>query len=142
MGWPWKFVDLSEAEIKWRRQTLDRYSGYAQISAFGPVFLVLVYRLALWAIKTFDAKRAAYSAVPGSPSRKKRRQSSLGAWEARYRLCHWWAGDDVVIFGQQWGRRDEWIFGLVWGAWMAALSVLETGDGESSRPSEPRRGER
>lgn len=131
MSWPWQFVDvLSDAEKAQRRQTLNRFAGYAQISAFGPVFLVLVYRLALWAIKTFDARRAVYSAVPESPIRKKRRQSGLGAWEARYRLFQWWLGDDVVFFGQQWGRRDEWVFGLVWGAWMLTLSVLETGHGE------------
>ncbi|CAN8105033.1 unnamed protein product [Discula destructiva] len=128
MGWPWKFVSLTQAEALERRHALDRYAGYAQISAFGPIFLVLVYRLARWAINNFDARRAVYSPVPESPARKARRNSGLGAWEARYRLLKWWLGDDVVIFGQSWGRRDEWLFGLGWGAWMLALSVLETGD--------------
>lgn len=129
MSWPWKFVDVDDAGKELRRNTLNRYAGYAQISAFGPVFLVLIYRLALWIIKTFDARRN-YSSVPVSPSRKMRRQSGLGVWEARYRLFQWWLGDDVVFLGQHWGRRDEWVFGLAWGAWMLTLSVLETGDGE------------
>lgn len=130
MSWPWQFVNTDEAERLARRQTLDRYAGYAQISAFGPIFLVLVYRLAFWAIKTFESKRPVYAAVPESPARKIRRQSGLGAWEARYRLLQWWLGGDVVLFGQSWGRRDEWVFGLAWGWWMSVLSVLETGNGE------------
>lgn len=128
--WPWKFVDLDEAAVLARRHTLDRYAGYAQISAFGPVFLVLVYNLAWWAINNFDAKRASYDKVPESPARKARRKSGLGAWESRYRLMKWWIGDDVVIFGQSWGRRDELLFGLGWGVWMLALSVFETGNGK------------
>lgn len=131
MGWPWKFVDHNDAATLQRRQTLDRYAGYAQISSFGPVFVVLVYRLAWWAIRNLDVKRAAYAQVPESPARKARRKSGLGAWEARYRLFEWWLGEDVVLFGQVWGRKDEWLFGLGWGAWMLILSVLETGDGES-----------
>lgn len=130
MSWPWRFVDLDDIEKQARRQTLDRYAGYAQISAFGPIFLVLVYRLAFWAIKTFESKRPVYTAVPESPARKIRRQSGLGAWEARYRLFQWWLGGDVVLFGQSWGRRDEWVFGLAWGWWMSVLSILETGDGK------------
>lgn len=130
MSWPWKFIDLDEAAVEARRHTLDRYAGYSQLSSFGPVFLVLVYRLAWWAINNFDPRRATYTQVPESPARKARRKSGLGAWESRYRLIKWWLGDDVVIFGQAWGRRDEWVFGLGWGAWMLALSVFETGDGE------------
>lgn len=130
MATPWKFLDLDEDAKELRRHTLDRYAGYAQISAFGPVFLVLIHRLAFWAIKSFDARRGAYSAVPESPRRKIRRQSPLGAWEARYQQFQWWFGGDVVFFGQSWGRRDEWAFGLAWGAWMGVLSVLETGGGE------------
>ncbi|KAF3763656.1 hypothetical protein M406DRAFT_262963 [Cryphonectria parasitica EP155] len=103
MAWPWEFVHVDSNAKELRRQTLDRYAGYAQISAFGPVFLVLIYRLALWTIKTFDARKAVYSAVPESPRRKIRRQSPLGAWEARYRLFLWWLGGDVVFLGQSVG---------------------------------------
>lgn len=130
MSWPWRFVDLNDAQKLARRQTLDRYAGYAQISAFGPIVLVFVYRLAFWAVKTFDSKRPVYTAVPESPARKIRRQSGLGAWEDRYRKLQWWLGGDVVLLGQSWGRRDEWVFGLAWGWWMVVLSVLQTGDGE------------
>ncbi|KAJ4388112.1 hypothetical protein N0V93_008717 [Gnomoniopsis smithogilvyi] len=128
MGWPWRFVDSTDAAALQRRHALDRYAGYAQLSSFGPIFLVLIYRLAWWVIKNFDARKADYAKIPESPARKARRKSPLGAWEAWYRLFQWWLGEDVIVFGQSWGRRDEWVFGIGWGAWMFALSVLETGD--------------
>lgn len=132
MAWLWKFVDLDDDQVLQRRHTLDRYAGYAQMSAFGPVFVVLIYRLAWWAILNFDTRRAVYDQVPDSPARKARRTSGLGAWEAWSRLFTWWLGGHVVVFGHAYGRRDEWLFGLAWGAWMLVLSVLETGDGEPS----------
>lgn len=135
MSWPWKFVDLDDAGKQLRRQIINRHAGIAQISAFGPLFAVLLYRLALWAHRAYETRRrsgsAVYSAVPESPFRKKRRQSPLGSWEARYRRLMWWLGDDVMFLGSHWGRRDEWVFGLGWGLWMGVLCVVDTGDGES-----------
>ncbi|KAJ0117266.1 metalloreductase fre8 [Diaporthe amygdali] len=135
MGWPWKFVSLDEDEVRLRRQTLDRYAGYAQLSAFIPVLLFLIYRLVSRAIRAIEAKKGAYNAIPESPLRKVRRQGPLGAWESRYRYLQWWLGDDVVFLGQNWGQRDEWVFGLGWGLWMAILTVLGTDDGEAVKMS-------
>ncbi|PSR90899.1 ferric reductase like transmembrane component [Coniella lustricola] len=126
MTGPWAFLSLDDDAKQLRRQTLDRYAGYAQLSAFGPIFLILVYRLARWILRAVESRKTNYAAVPDSPLRKSRRRSPLGAWETRYRLAAWWLGTDVVFLGQSWGRRDEWVFGLAWGAWMGLLSVLET----------------
>ncbi|POS77795.1 ferric reductase like transmembrane component [Diaporthe helianthi] len=128
MGWPWKFVSLDQDEIDLRRQTLDRYAGLAQLSAFVPVLLFLGYRLASWAYGAFEAKKGAYNAIPESPLRKVRRQGPLGVWESQCRHLRWWLGDDVVFLGRTWGQRDEWVFGLTWGFWMLVLTVAETGD--------------
>lgn len=130
MGWPWRFYHLDEAGKHLRRQTLDRYAGYAQLSAFVPIVLFLLIRVGLWALKTIGARRGSYDAIPASPLRKAHRQSPLGNWEARFRRLQWWLEDDVVFLGQTWGRKDEWVFGLAWASWMMLLSVLETGDGE------------
>ncbi|ROW07211.1 hypothetical protein VMCG_03883 [Cytospora schulzeri] len=128
MGWPWKFVDLDDDAKDLRRQTLDRYAGYAQLSAFVPIVLFLLFRLIFWTLKTIEARRGSYNAIPASPSRKALRESSLGTWEARFRRLQWWLEDDAVFLGRTWGRKDEWVFGLAWGSWMVLLSVLETGD--------------
>ena len=136
MGWPWKFVSLNEDEVSLRRQTLDRYAGFAQLSAFVPVLLFLGYRLVSWVYGAVEAKKGAYNAIPESPLRKVRRQGPLGAWESRYRHLQWWLGDDVVFLGRTWGQRDEWVFGLAWGFWMVVLTVSGTGDGEDANISE------
>lgn len=118
--------------MRLRRQILNRYAGFAQLSAFLPVLLFLAWRLARWAFRAVEAKKGAYNAIPESPLRKVKRQGPLGAWESRYRHLQWWLGDDVVFLGRTWGQRDEWVFGLGWGFWMVILTVTGTGDGEEA----------
>ena len=132
MEWPWKFYHLEGEAKLLRRHTLDRYAGYAQLSAFAPIILFILLRFILWILRSLEARKSSYIAVPASPLRKVRRQSSLGAWEGRFRHLKWWLEDDFVILGQTWGRKDEWVFGIMWANWMMLLSVLETGDGRLS----------
>lgn len=127
---------MDQDEIRLRRQTLDRYAGFAQLSAFLPVLFFVLYKLATWAFRAVEAKKGSYNAIPESPLRKVRRQGPLGVWESRYRHLQWWLGDDIVFLGRTWGQRDEWIFGLGWGFWMVILSVTGTGDGEPTNTSE------
>jgi hypothetical protein len=43
MAWPnYHFIDLSRPEKQVRRQTLDKYALYAQLSALLPVVVVLL----------------------------------------------------------------------------------------------------
>lgn len=118
--------------MRLRRQILNKYAGFAQLSAFLPVLLFLAWRFASWAFKAVEAKKGAYNAIPESPLRKVRRQGPLGVWESRYRHLQWWLGDDVVFLGRTWGQRDEWVFGLGWGFWMVILTVTGTGEGEET----------
>jgi hypothetical protein len=50
---------------------------------------------------------------------------------ARWRALLWWLGDDIVFRGVSWGKRDEWLLGLVWTSWLLVLCVLGTGEGQS-----------
>ncbi len=129
MGWPYDFTVLPEADRHLRRQTLDRYAGYAQLSALLPVVLFLLFRTTTWAIRAAKAQRGSYDAIPNSPSLKFRRLSSAGTWVTHARQLQWWLGDDIVLFGQTWGQRDQWIGGALWGIWLALLCVLGTGSG-------------
>ncbi|KAK4143031.1 ferric reductase NAD binding domain-containing protein [Dichotomopilus funicola] len=135
MGWlTYQFLDLSPTEKQDRRQTLDRYALYAQLSALVPLTAVLLYRLrkaishASWL--GLNAKKAGrqYEAVPGSPVLKERRLSSAGVWAARSRRLRWWLGEDVVLAGLVLGQRDQWIVGLLWTTWLLFISALETGE--------------
>ncbi|KAI1264483.1 ferric reductase like transmembrane component [Xylariaceae sp. FL1019] len=129
MSWPWQFVDLDDAQKIARRHALDRYALVAQLSALAPVIAFLLYRATKWAIaKATGLSRGSYSALPGSPVAKQRRSTSIGSWTARWRKLAWWLSDDIVILGWNWGPRDQMIGGVIWGLWLCALSVKDTGN--------------
>ncbi|KAK3941353.1 ferric reductase NAD binding domain-containing protein [Diplogelasinospora grovesii] len=127
MGWPYQFLDLSKADKHLRRQTLDRYAFYAQLTALLPIILILGYRIVTWAIKAVQARNGAYAAIPNSPALKVARLSSSGSRTARVRRLQWWLGGEVVAFGRAWGHRDQWVVGSAWTGWMLLLCVLGTG---------------
>jgi hypothetical protein len=107
MAWPnYHFIDLSRPEKQVRRQTLDKYALYAQLSALLPVVVVLLYRLVKRAASSGGPK-ADYAAVPSSPVLKKRRISGAGSWGARLRRVRWWLDEDVVAAGMVLGQRDR-----------------------------------
>ena len=133
MGWPYQFVDLSDSEKALRRQALDRYAFFAQISALLPVLIVLAFRVNLLAARwAGDRSKGSYDAVPNSPALKSQRRSGLGALSTHVRQLRWWLGDDIVLFGQVWGQRDEWIVGSLWAIWLSLLCVLGTGSGTAT----------
>ncbi|KAH6847313.1 ferric reductase NAD binding domain-containing protein [Chaetomium sp. MPI-CAGE-AT-0009] len=121
------FIDLSTAEKQVRRQTLDKYALYAQLSVLVPVAVLLIIRLWKQTPKA-GASEGDYAAVPSSPVLKERRNSNAGTWSSRSRRLQWWLGEDVVLAGWVLGQRDQWVVGLVWTAWLLLLSVLETGE--------------
>ncbi|KAI0594186.1 ferric reductase like transmembrane component [Biscogniauxia sp. FL1348] len=128
MGWPYQFVALDTDGKQARRHSIDRHAAYAQLSAFLPVCLFLLYRLAVWLVrKTLSPGRGAYSAVPDSPRLKKQRQTMLGYCATWLRRVCWWLGDDLLLLGLNWGRRDQLIAGAGWTMWLLFLCVVGTG---------------
>ncbi|KAK5661719.1 hypothetical protein OQA88_9819 [Cercophora sp. LCS_1] len=127
MGWPYHFVDLSDAGKIHRREALDRYAFYAQLSALSPIALTLAYRAAAWSIKLATSRGGGYSAVPSSPSLKSQRLSASGGWCARFRRLKWWLGEDLIATKTILGKRDQWVVGICYLGWLLMLCVLETG---------------
>ncbi|KAK3305796.1 ferric reductase NAD binding domain-containing protein [Chaetomium strumarium] len=129
MAWPnYHFLDPSPAEKQVRRQTLDKYALYAQLSALVLVAFVLLSRLGEWRTKGKGSSRGDYDAVPSSPVLKERRNSGLEVWNSRARRVRWWLGEDVVVAGMVLGQRDQWVAGISWTAWLLLLCVLQTGE--------------
>lgn len=126
MTWPnYQFLDLSKAEKQLRRQTLDKYALYAQLSALVPAVLVLLFRLAKWVIQSREKSKGAYAAVPSSPVLKTRRQSNVGSWSARLRRARWWLGEDVVAFGTVLGQRDRMFISCrYWVLWLTVQTSI------------------
>lgn len=131
MGWPYQFLSLDQAERHARREVLNRYAAYAQLSALLPVTLFLLCRIASWARKSAaEGRRGSYGVIPNSPSLKVQRRTAWGAWSTQARKLGWWLRDDIYIFGRLYGQRDQWIFGSLWASWMLVLCVVGTGHGK------------
>lgn len=138
MGWPYHFLTLSQEEVLLRRHTIDHYARIAHYSALAPAVIFLLLRLVLRAARPIlrlrdgdGDERGEYSHVPGTPTLKAQRSSTLGTVAARWRALLWWSGGDVVFRGVSWGQRDEWLLGLAWTGWLLVLCTLGTGQGQS-----------
>ncbi|OAA59226.1 metalloreductase Fre8 [Niveomyces insectorum RCEF 264] len=146
MAWPYEFLELTDEEKDARRLVLDRYSHYAFLASLLPALLTFGVRAVLWAAAQVQARYGhlvggrsssnsggvadggAYAVIPDSPSLKSQRLTTTrGAWAARWRRAQWWLADDVVVWGQAYGQRDQWLAGAFWLVLMTALCVLETG---------------
>ncbi|KAH8819659.1 ferric reductase-like protein like transmembrane component [Xylogone sp. PMI_703] len=125
MGWPYRFPELSKAEVHARRLTLDRYGQYAQLSCLIPVVVYQLYRLAEWVYAARQKAALGYAAVPGSPVAKKFNGSALGSLARKWRKWKWWLEGEVA---PGWGLREQWMGGIAWAAWLLFLCINQTGD--------------
>lgn len=128
MGWPYQFVDLTEAQKISRRTLLDTYGLVAQASAGVVLIVIQLFFLAQW----LRRKRQQNSAdVPGSPSIKHSQESSspnFQAVERRWRRLEWWSGDSLVLFGVDCGTNGQVVAATLWTVWLLILSFAETGN--------------
>lgn len=130
MGWPYEFVTLSTEEKHLRRQSLDHYAAIAHYSLIGPLIALVSFKLLSFAVSRLSGGDVGvYQRVPGSPTIKAHRGRVAGDLAVRWRKFTWWMGDDVQLFGQVWGQRDEWILGSAWMLWLLTLCVVGTGKG-------------
>ncbi|EPE02372.1 metalloreductase fre8 [Ophiostoma piceae UAMH 11346] len=154
MHWPWEFQDLTPEERHARRLVLDRYGHYGFLLSVSPAIIMLAVRFTMWAVAFFQVyasnyrlapgdpgsaypapsppatpatSTAPYDGIPDSPSLKSRRLTTRGSWEAWLRRVKWWLSDDVVVFGQSWGQRDEWVVGSAYFAVLLTFCAVETG---------------
>ncbi|KAI1851313.1 hypothetical protein JX266_003388 [Neoarthrinium moseri] len=128
MSWPYQFLDLTSAEKQERRLALDRYAALAQLSALLPVVVFLLLRVGSWVVGRLSSRGVAYDAVPNSPAAKHEEARMSASLSARARRLVWWLTDDFVLFRQNWGRRDQLLFGAAWTLWLLFLCVHGTGN--------------
>ena len=128
MGYPYHFVSLSPEQDTRRRQLLNSYGQFAQLSI---LLVPLIYQLGLglrllisrlWRSSRYGVAKGHQSPlVAGS---KQRKGESFGGW-TRLR----WALDEELVEG--WGTRGQWLAAGLWAGWLVVLAVKDTGDGES-----------
>ncbi len=128
MGYPYHFVSLSPEQETRRRQLLNSYGQFAQLSI---LLVPLMYQLGLglrllisrlWRGSRYGLVKGHQSPVVAG-SKQSNGERSRG-W-ARLR----WALDEELIEG--WGTRGQWLAAVVWASWLVVLAVKDTGDGES-----------
>jgi hypothetical protein len=128
MGWPYQFVDLTDAQKISRRTLLDTYGLLAQVSAGVVLILIQLYFVAQWTRRYRDS-----SDVPSSPSLKhsskggRLNTQAIGRW---WKRLEWWSGDSLVIFGLECGTNGQVTAAVCWTAWLLVLCFAETGNGK------------
>ncbi|RDA91281.1 hypothetical protein CP533_6304 [Ophiocordyceps camponoti-saundersi (nom. inval.)] len=127
MTWKWDVVGppLSPDEKHHRHEAIHLHANIAHISALAIAALAGIAMLLLRFRPATKPPPDIYAAIPTSPIAKARRLRTR-----RFNPLHlltqirWWLEDDV---GGGFGRRYEWIFGLVWALWLLTLCVRGTG---------------
>jgi hypothetical protein len=126
MGWPYHLLDLSSEERDLRRELLDRYGVYAQLSALIPILVFQLYRLWVWVYSERQRSKVTYSELPSSPIAKHARHASSGAAIKKWRSMVWWLEGEVA---SGWGLRGHWIAAGIWAGWLLFLCIHQTGHG-------------
>ena len=127
MGLGYHFVSLNQAQTERRRQLLDNYGQFAQISAL--VIPLLAFQ-ASFAVRFLVRKLRSSGKVKEHQSPRvsdfpKPVAVSSSSYWSRLR----WTLDEQIVQG--WGTRLEWVIGAVWTTWLLLLVVKDTGDGAS-----------
>lgn len=131
MGWPYKFVDLTDAQKEHRRILLDDYGLIAQASAGAVLISIQLIFLAQW---IQQRNKPHGHEVPSSPSAKHHQRNGrlniqrIQQWW--WRLT-WWAGDSMNIFGIVPGTNGQVLGAAIWTIWLLFLCFAETGNGGS-----------
>lgn len=129
MGFLYHFVRLDTAQEAHRRQLLDSYGQFAQISALIPLLsfqLIFVIRFLQRKWKEYGRRK---------PTKKVHQSPRLSVFPKHNRLTtfsfaaarvRWALGEEVA---RNWGTRLEWLIGAGWTVWLILLTVRDTGDG-------------
>lgn len=131
MGWPYKFVDLTDAQKVHRRTLLDDYGLIAQASAGAVLLVIQLFFLAQW---IRQRKHPQGLEEPSSPSAKHHQKSgrlNIQAIEQWSRRLAWWLGDPTRVFRVDVGTKGQVLVATTWTVWLLLLSFAETGDGKT-----------
>jgi hypothetical protein len=136
MAWPYGFPDLTKEQKHHRRQLLDWYGGFAQVSVFVPLLILQIYFLATWISRKWRERDGARP--PSSPYMKElsahgNTGTGLKALRIWWRRWMWWFGDELQVLGWRLGTKGEVLGAVVWTAWLLALCFVQTGDGKAVR---------
>lgn len=120
---------LSPDEQQARRDALDLNATIAQASIGVVLALIQFYYLIAWVSSKIGKSDGDWK--PSSPYAKheyQREKKSVGGGLRSFGRRIKWYMDEPVVEG--WGSTGAWFAGSIWMAWLLALCVRNTGDGE------------
>jgi hypothetical protein len=126
MAWPYHFIDLDDEQKLQRRELLDRYGLYAQLSALIPILGYQLYKFGAWIYTEKLCSKVVVSEDPTSVS-SKRGDKTSGVVVQTWRSVLWWLEDEVA---PGWGLIGHWIAAGCWTSWLLFLCIHKTGDGK------------
>ena len=125
MGFPYHFVDLNNEQNLRRRQLLDGYGQFAQLSILLlPLVCQLCFGLRLlisrtWPFKSQTVKEHQSPVVSGF------KQSPRGNLTNLLTRVRWFLDEEVFV---GWNTRQEWLAAILWTMWLLVLVFRNTGD--------------
>jgi len=121
---------LTPEQLQARRAALDLNATIAQASIGVVLALIQVYYLVSWVSSKIGKSDGEWK--PSSPYVKhefqREKKSVSGGLRSFGRRVKWYMDEPVV---EGWGSTGAWFAGSIWMAWLLALCVRNTGDGES-----------
>ena len=126
MGLPYHFVTLDNEQNLRRRQLLDGYGQFAQLSI---LLLPLIYQLCLGLrllisrIWPFNPPQAAKEHQ--SPVISGFKQPARGSFSNSLARIRWFLDEEVFV---GWNTRQEWLVATLWAMWLLVLVFKDTGD--------------
>ena len=126
MGFPYHFVSLSDEQNSRRRQLLDGYGQFAQLSV---LLLPLIYQLCLgmrllisrvWPFNPSQAVKEHQS-----PVISRFKQPATGYPTNVFARIRWFLDEEVL---EGWETRQEWLITGLWAVWLLVLVFRDTGD--------------
>jgi hypothetical protein len=131
MAWPYHFIDLGDEQKLQRRELMDRYALYAQLSALIPILGYQIYRLGVWIYTERLDSKVSFSEDPSSVPLKRQGNKTSGVVVQTWRSVLWWLEDEVAAGC---GLIGHWIAASCWTSWLLFLCIHKTGDGKCWSP--------
>jgi hypothetical protein len=127
MAWPYHLINLGDEQRLHRRELLDQYGLYAQLSALIPILGYQLYRLGVWVYTEKLKSKISWSEAPSPVPLKRQSHKTSGIVVQSWRSVLWWLEDEVA---PGWGLIGHWIAASCWISWLLFLCIHKTGDGK------------
>lgn len=127
MAWPYAFVTLTKEEQAQRRELLDWYGSFAQLSVLLPLLVLQIIFLGSWLRR--KGQNPNTLDTPSSPRVKEAKRRDEG-WVGKTRNVRSLLGGSVVLGSDVVESPAEALGAAAWMGWLVYLCFAQTGKGK------------